>query len=288
MRKIASPAKYHGGKSALADWIVSLMPPRCKTPNNPRPNDKGWLAYVEPYGGMASVMLANDPEGISEVLNDLNGSLMNFWKVLQIPAAFEEFYDRMQAIPFSAPEYNRWENLAKLNPEECDVTCAIAYFVRCRQSLAGRMDSFAPLSRNRTRRGMNEQAAAWLTAIEGLPQVHERLRRVVLLCDKAVTVIRQQDGPRTLFYLDPPYLHETRTAPKVYGDFEMSPDEHEELLTTLANLNGGRFLLSGYRSKMYDSFAKKHKWNRHEKQLPNSAAGGKEKRIMTEILLCNY
>jgi len=44
--------------------------------------------------------------------------------------------------------------------------------VNCRQSLAGRMDAFAPLSRRRTRRGMNEQCSAWWNAVEGLPAVH--------------------------------------------------------------------------------------------------------------------
>src|SRR5207249_7948232 len=83
---------------------------------------------------------------------------------------------------------------------------AAGFFVVCRQSLAGRMKGFASLSRNRTRRRMNEQASAWITAVEGLPAVHERLRRVVILCRPAVEVLRSQDGPGTLFYLDPPYL----------------------------------------------------------------------------------
>jgi len=60
---------------------------------------------------------------------------------------------------------------------------------------------------------MNEQASAWLRAVDGLPDVHQRLQRVVILNDDAVIVIRQQDGPHTLYYLDPPYLHETRATP---------------------------------------------------------------------------
>jgi hypothetical protein len=49
------------------------------------------------------------------------------------------------------------------------VPSAVNFFVRCRQSMAGRMRDFATLSRTRVRRGMNEQAAAWLSAVEGLP-----------------------------------------------------------------------------------------------------------------------
>jgi hypothetical protein len=58
---------------------------------------------------------------------------------------------------------------------------AVWFFIRCRQSLAGRMGAFAPLSRNRTQRRMNEQAAAWLSVVENLPAVHARLKRVVIL-----------------------------------------------------------------------------------------------------------
>src|SRR5436309_5363896 len=88
------------------------------------------------------------------------------------------------------------------------------------QSLAGRMKGFASLSKTRTRRRMNEQASAWITAVDGLPDVHARLRRVVVLCRPAIDAIRTEDGQGTLFYLDPPYLKETRSVPDVYG-FEM-------------------------------------------------------------------
>jgi len=288
-KKIAPPSKYHGGKSSLADWIVSLMPPRCENYNNPSPKDKGWCHYVEPYCGMANVALAMNPEGVSEVINDLNLEVTNFWKTLQDKRAFEEFRELCEKTPFSFVEWAD-SDIRNTRPRIPfpNVDSAHAYFIAIRQSLAGRMDSFASITRNRTRRGMNEQVSAWLSSVEGLPEVHARIKRWLILNAKAVDVIRQQDGPRTLFYLDPPYLHETRASKDVYGDFEMSPDEHEELLTTLSKLKGGRFLLSGYRSKLYDKFAKKNKWKLHEKEIPNSAAGGKEKRIMTECLYCNF
>lgn len=61
-----------GGKQYLADRIIDKMPPRCKNPNAPDSGDPGWLHYVEPYAGGLAVLLANDPQGISEVVNDLN------------------------------------------------------------------------------------------------------------------------------------------------------------------------------------------------------------------------
>ena len=66
---------------------------------------------------------------------------------------------------------------------------AVNFFIRCRQSRAGCFKDFATLSRTRTRRGMNEQASAWLTVIDGLPEVHARLKRVVILNHDALDVI---------------------------------------------------------------------------------------------------
>src|SRR5262249_29647048 len=151
-------------------------------------------------------------------------------------------------------------------------------------SLAGRMDAFAPLSRTRTRRNMNEQCSAWITAVEGLAEVHARLRRVAILNRGGCEVIRSQDGPNTLTYCDPPYLGTTRTAPNVYG-FEMTRDDHVRLLATIKAAKG-MVMISGYANDLYDS--QLAGWTRHEFDLPNNAAGGREKRRMTECLWCNF
>lgn len=286
------------------------MPPRCKNPNKPDPDDKGWLHYVEPYFGGGSVLLAMDPEGISEVANDLNGELTNFWRVLQQDRLFQIFHREIQATPFSKAEFDgagpdSWKEFGPSEP----VACAINFFIRCRQSLAGRMAGFAGITRNRTRRGMNEQVSAWLNCIEGLPAVHERLKRVLILNDDALSVIRKEDGERTLYYLDPPYLHETRATTGEY-QHEMTARQHRDLLVTLggemaasactranevvpdwyatADPIKGRFLLSGYDSPLYSAVATACGWSRHDFELPNNAAGGGSKRRMVESVWCNF
>ena len=132
---------------------------------------------------------------------------------------------------------------------------------------------------------MNEQVSSWLNAIEGLPAVHARLQRVVILNQPALEVIRSQDGPSTIYYLDPPYLPETRTAKKVFGPFEMNFEQHEELLDAITGLQG-MVMISGYASELYDS--RLSSWTRHEFDLPNNAGGGKTKRRMTEVVWCNF
>lgn len=284
---VSSPIKWHGGKHYLAGRIVALMPPHTH--------------YVEPFAGSLAVLLRKDPEGVSEVVNDLNVDLSNFWTVLQNRPLFDAFHRVMEATPFSEQEYDSSrEVLGGVTPDIAyylatgikderaaeSVARACAFFVLCRQSLAGRMKSFAPLSRSRTRRGMNEQAAAWLSAVEGLPEVHARLRRVVVLNREALGVIRSQDGPGTMTYCDPPYLQETRAAPEVYAH-EMSAGQHEELVDTLLKCRG-KVLVSMYHHPVYDTLHLKHGWDMVEFNISNHASGARNKRRMVEVLWGNY
>jgi DNA adenine methylase len=279
---LTQPLKWWGGKHYLAKQIIDLMPPH--------------LHYVEPYAGGLAVLLEKDPfdpskfwgekgyeQGISEVVNDIHRELTNFWRILQREDTFAAFQRTIEAMPFSQVEWEEAE--ARQQPvRDLDVDAAVAFFIRCRQSRAGGFKDFATLSRNRTRRLMNEQASAWWTCVEGLPAVSERLRRVVVLNQPAVDVIRQQDGSRTLFYLDPPYLHETRASTGAYMH-EMTEQDHLELLAVIKQCQG-KVMLSGYPNPMYD-----HElagWRRVDFAIDNKAAGGKVKRQMTEALWMNF
>lgn len=278
----AQPIKWWGGKSYLAPKIIDLMPRH--------------LHYVEPYGGGLAVLLAKDPfdprhqwgnvsheQGVSEVVNDLHRPLQNLWDVLQCETAFDSFRRMIEAVPFSEIEFERATE--RVYPDHRhDVDAAVAFFVRCRQSRAGSFDDFAPLSRNRTRRMQNEQASAWWNAVDGLPAVHARLKRVVILCRDALEVIRQQDGEKTLFYLDPPYLHSTRASTGNYTH-EMKEEDHRQMLEAVSHCIG-KVMLSGYPNELYDGVL--HDWNRHDFQIDNKVAGGASKRIMTESVWCNF
>lgn len=269
------PLKWHGGKHYLAKRIIAMMPPH--------------VTYVEPYAGGLSVLLAKEPEDSNEVINDRNLDLVKFWRALADQEKFSQFQRLVECIPFS--EWH-WEHVEQIRSGEYasgyheEVCHAVAFYVFCRLSMAGRMKSFSPLTKSRLRRRMNEQASAWLNAVEGLREVHTRLRRVAILYDDATKVIRKMDSDVTVFYADPPYLHETRASKEAY-DIEMSEEQHIELLETLANIQG-KFLLSGYPSALYDSYAKRLGWQVTEFELPNHAAGGDAKRRMIECIWTNY
>jgi DNA adenine methylase len=278
--RLTPPLKVHGGKQYLARRIVSLMPRH--------------LRYAEPFAGGLAVLLARDPNdrrlwageasgtrGVTEVVNDVDNRLTNFWRVLQDETTFARFLRVVQATPVSRPEWER----AKAHTDGSDpVADVVAFFVLCRQSLAGRMKCFTPLVRTRTRRGMSDNASAWITTVEGLPAVHERLWGVVIEYLDFRKLISREDTPGTLFYCDPPYLHTTRTAPNVYAH-EMTTQDHCDLLDLLLAVKG-KVMLSGYPSPLYDDALQS--WNRHTFDLPNHAAGGKAKGRETEVVWCNF
>jgi len=268
-----APLKWHGGKHYLADRIIDLMPPH--------------IHYVEPYFGGGQVLFRKDPEGVSEVVNDLNGGLVNFWRVLQDEECFRAFSRRVAVTPFSEQEFEWSRPQSPLTEEvHADTEAAAQFFVRYRQSRQGLGKDFATLSRNRTRRGMNEQVSSWLSAVEGLPEAHERLKRVVILNRGALEVIRQQDGPNTLFYLDPPYLPETRTVTNAY-ECEMNHDDHMALIAVLSEVKG-KFILSGYRSDLYDKWAECLGWSRVDIKIDHKASSKKTKEMKTECLWMNF
>ncbi len=263
--RLVQPLKWHGGKHYLATRIIALMPEH--------------VHYVEPFFGGGSVLLNKPAEGISEVANDVHKDLTTFWRVLQDEKQFAKFKRIVDAMPFSQVE---WQDAHKHARDS--IRKAVNFFVRCRQSRAGKFDCFATLSRNRTRRQMNEQASSWMSAVEGLENVASRLKRVVVLSDDAVKVIRSQDSPNTLFYLDPPYVHETRVTTSDY-DHEMSTDQHIELLDVISDCEG-KVLISGYPNKVYERCLRK--WNVVDIEIDNKASSAKRKPKMVERIWMNY
>jgi DNA adenine methylase len=281
--RVKQPLKTFGGKKYLAPQIVALMP-RHKH-------------YVEPFAGGLAVLLARDPMderlfwpdtvGVSEVVNDVHQDLTAFWKVMRDEKMFRQFLRRVEGTPFSETAYKEAAEMIEAGEFDSVVTQAWAFFVCCRQSLAGRMAGFTGITKTRTRAGMNNEVSAWLSAVEGLPAVHERLKRVLVLDGRdGADVIRSQDAESTLYYIDAPYIASTRTAPKVYRH-EMSDDDHARLIQTLVLIEG-KAMVSHYRHPVYDALHERHGWRRVDFDLANHASGAKLKRRVVESLWMNY
>jgi DNA adenine methylase len=220
---------------------------------------------------------------VVEVVNDRSADLMNFYDVLADPVLFGRLARLLDLGGHDENQFNRARDLLRTACGD-PVARAAALFTVVRQSLSARMVSYAPPATTRERGGREDGVNGWCNAIEGLSAAHRRMKDVRRLCRDATEVIRGLDRPEVLFYLDPPYLAETRAAPKVYAH-EMSEADHRELLELLRTVKG-KVMLSGYANQLYDDTLKD--WNRHTKDLANHAAGGKTKRTMTEVIWANF
>jgi DNA adenine methylase len=282
------PLKWFGGQACFAAQIVARMPRH--------------RHYVEPFAGGLAVLLERDPNdpslwwadsaqdgGVSEVVNDLDGRLTNFWRVLRSETQFPKFLRAAESTEFGRKVYEQATasvNLILDGGPDGDWRAAWAFFVACRQSRAGTFKGFTTLTRSRTRRGVNGNVSEWLGAVDGLSSVHARLRPVVVENVPAVKLIVREDTEGALMYLDPPYLHETRTTKAGYA-YEMTEADHRELLATITHPGRkSKFMLSGYRSDLYDQSLAG--WTRHEFEKANNAAGGTAKRRITACLWCNF
>jgi DNA adenine methylase len=280
---ITQPLKWHGGKSYMAKRIIDLMPPHTR--------------YCEPFAGGLAVLFQKPCEGVAEFVNDLNYELTNFWCHLKYDELFQKFQRLAECTPLSQWEFDCAEadsattqELIKLLDDDNErqaLRRAYKFFIRYRQSRQGLGKDFCTPT-GRTRRGMNENVSAWLSAVDGLPEAHARLRRVEIRNQDACEFIRKLDSEETLFYCDPPYLHETRhkSATDAY-ECEMDEEQHHRLLLALANIKG-KFILSGYPSKLYSDAEAAYGWHRIDIQIDNKSSGAKVKEKKTEVLWMNY
>lgn len=261
---IRPPVKWHGGKHYLWSWIAAHFPEH--------------QTYVEPFGGAASVLLNKAPAPV-EVYNDLDERLTRLFRVLRDNG--EEFRRRLLLTPYSEIEFVR----ARQSTDD-ELEHARRDFVRWRQSIGGRGESFS-FTLHRIRRHMPDVVSGYLSAIdEELPKIIERLRTVQIVCRPAVEVIAAWDSPRTLVYCDPPYLPETRAAGSrnVYGH-EMTEEAHRALCQVLRGCRG-KVVLSGYASTLYSELYAG--WRSESIQIANHSAAGKKKVVKHESIWMNW
>jgi DNA adenine methylase len=212
---------WYGGKFSHLDWLLPLLP-KCHH-------------YCEPFAGSAAVLINRNPSPI-ETYNDLDGEVCNFFRVLR------EHKDRLvEAIgltPFSREEF---AIACQLDATQPPIERARRFYVRARQVRTG-LAQTASVGRwanckDTSRAGMSGVISRWLGAVEALPEIGERLIRVQIENRPAIDVIKLYDSPTTLFYCDPPYVHETRGDSKAYGH-EMTNEQHRSLADALNDAKG--------------------------------------------------
>ena len=201
--------------------------------------------YVEVFGGAANLLLAKEPSPV-EVYNDIDSGLVNFFRVIRDKDKFKRFYEQVVLIPYSREEYyccrETWRD------EEDDILRAVKWFVAARQNFSGQYGGSWGYNVSRSRRGMSGTVSGYLGAIETLPDIANRFLRVQIEHNDFRKIIAAYDTEETFFYLDPPYVLETRKN-KAY-EHEMSLKDHEDLVDLLLHIKG-KAMLSGYEHDVY-------------------------------------
>lgn len=241
------PFAYYGGKTTLAPKIAELLPKHDH--------------YVEPFAGSMAVLLAKEPTGW-ETVNDLDGDLVNFWKVLRDQP--EELERVAMLTPHSRDEYEASKDLAG-----DDLERARKVWVRLTQ---GRSHSMKPTGwwsiRRKSGRGTgpSDDSVSFAARLAGIA---ERIRKVTIENRDAIELVRDYGAePSVCIYADPPYLGSTRSAN--YRMEMLEDDLHVQLATALRECRAS-VVLSGYASPLYEDLYPG--WHRMELKAPATLSG---------------
>lgn len=268
MIEVTRPAlRYHGGKFRLAPWILQFFPKHS--------------AYAEPYGGGASVLLLKD-RCPAECYNDLDGRVVDFFRVLRDPAKSAELQRRVALTPYSRAELE-WSFGEPIDDIDQAHMLVVRSFMghgsdsACRTTRTG--------FRSRLTDGRALPSSEWRTWPESIPVFRDRLAGVLLENDEATRVIDRMDSPTTLIYCDPPYVHSTRSAltkgTSTTNGYrhEMTDDDHRALADRLHRCVS-MVVISGYPSPLYrDMYAG---WETHQRSHVADRA-----RMRTEVVWLN-
>jgi DNA adenine methylase len=231
--------RWLGGKFRLAPWIVSHFPAH--------------RIYIEPFGGAASVLL-HKPRAYNEVYNDLDGELVNLFRVLRSSEA-PELLRQLTLTPYSREEY--WAAFV-LTDEPIERARRTVVRSHMAHGTGGaRMDRPTGFRTDGVTATTNV-AGEWADLPDALHAVVERMRGVSIEQRPAIELIKKLSSEDTLIYLDPPYLPATRsTKSRKSGEryhtyaFEMCDEDHRELLDVCRD-SSAMIVLSGYPDPSYD------------------------------------
>ena len=248
---------YPGAKWGMAKQIVSLFPPH--------------RSYLEPFFGSGAVLFNKPPSAI-ETVNDIDGDIVNFFRVLREQP--EELAEAISLTPYARDVFYD----AHDNRGTTDFDRAYRFAIRSRmghgfktyQKTGFKIDVYA--------RERSYCVGCWNNMPEGIMEAAARLKCVQIENQPALDLIRKYNYHNVLIYADPPYLLSTRGG-KQYCH-EMNEQDHLDLLSALRQ-HKGPVILSGYPSEMYDR--ELSGWNRLAKKSYNQNADAR-----LEVLWYNF
>ena len=126
---------------------------------------------------------------------------------------------------------------------------------------------------------MSKSVSDYLSKVDKLFEFHNRLSSVIIENRNIFDLIEKYDDENVFFYLDPPYVHDTRSSGTEY-ECEMSDDDHEKLIDVMLN-SKGKFLVSGYEHPIYQKLVN-NGWHLYKYDSVNACSD------RTECLWYNY
>lgn len=259
------PVPYYGGKQTIAEQIISLFP------------EHGH--YVEPFAGSLAVLLAKRPSRM-ETVNDLDGDLMTFWRVLR------DRPDELQRVcaltPHSRAEYLEVRSAGAIGDE---LETARRVWMLLTQGRGGTLRPAKTgwrhfVAPSNSSCGMPDYLDGY---VERMAAATARLRGVSLESMPALDLIAKYGASKdVLLYVDPPYVASTRGWGNNYRHELKTDDEHRELAEALHDCVSA-VVLSGYPSALYDQELYAG-WSRVE---ISSITGNGVDRARTEVLWSN-
>ena len=255
-----TPITYYGGKQNMSKLIVSLIPDH--------------NLYCEPFVGGAAVFFAKPPSPV-EVLNDLNGEVVNFYQMCK--SEFNKLNKKIQATPHSRQLHREAADILNNAENHKPLDRAWSFWVQTNMSFSARMFggyAYERKSNSTVKRLFNKKHAF-------TNEICKRLDFVDLESNDAIKVIESRDTPESFFYVDPPYFNADMGHYDGYTE-----KDFVVLLTTLAKIKG-KFLLSSYPSTILTRFTKKYKWKNWSKESRVSVTKD-TKKSKTEVLTGNY
>lgn len=262
--------RYYGGKSHyLAGEILKYFPPH--------------KIYCEPFGGAAGLLL-NKPASPTEIYNDLSKSLVNFFRVVRDRTKLDVLLELLDVTPYARDEYYeclevyrnvvKWQSLTDI--EQARVVLVI---LNSSMFATFKGDGWAfggPKNHCTVQNRLYNKLPI-------LPKVAARLRDVQIENFDALDLITRWDSVDTLFYLDPPYVEDSRKSNGNY-EYEQDVNFHTQLLDQINGIKG-MAVLSGYESKLYNE--KLTGWKRIEIKSRANRSNYVEETPRTECLWLN-
>jgi DNA adenine methylase len=227
-----APIRYFGSKGGFYNKIIEQFP---KEPYD---------IYVEPYGGTYIVGLQK-PEVPVEVYNDLEQNVYSLYKVIGDKEMFEEFKQKCDLSLYSEDLRNEYKSELK---NELSLVDRAFYFFYVNRTSHNGIGGFSMNSS--IRRKMSKAVSDYLSCIDRLPELHQRLSKVMITNMDGVKLIEKyKDKPNCLIYADPPYEQSTRTNARYKED--MDREGHIKFIDSVLD-SKANILISGYDCELYD------------------------------------